>query len=209
MTAALLTAALLTAALICGIRFEKVFPKSTPAYVSIEISESGAGVFKTDPNDELPVKFQLTGDEASRLFAQAVKVDFSQTVDSPAKVAFMGTKTIHYEHGGKVDEAKWNYTENGDARTLADLFEQITETEQDYIELERTAKYDQVGVNDALLGLQVTWEKKRLVAASQFLPLLDRISGSEKYMSLARKRAAALAATFRAQAAAPASETAR
>ena len=189
---------LLTAFLLPGrLEFTKVFPQSEPAYVGITVESSGAAVFKTDTQDEQPVKFQLTGAETAELFALANKVDLSQKLEAPVKVAFMGTKTIRYENDGKISQQVYNYTDNPDARLLADWFERISETELCFIDLEKSVKYEKIGVNQSLLGLQSAWERKRLVAPQQFLPLLDRVVKSDSYLQMARKRAEALADTFR------------
>jgi hypothetical protein len=192
-TLVLLTALLLDARL----EFTKVFPQSQPAYVGITVESSGAAVFKTDPQDEQPVKFQLSSAETAALFALANKVDLSQKWEAPLKVAFMGTKTIRYENGDKTGQQVYNYTENPDARSLTDWFERISESEQCFIDLERSVKYEKIGVNASLLLLQSEWERQRLVAPQQFLPLLDRVIKSDSYLQMARKRAQALADTFR------------
>ena len=73
----------------------------------------------------------------------------------------------------------------------------MIETEQDFYIVERAVKFDKLGVNEALLQLQTTVERKRLVAPAQFLPLLDRVVKNESYMHMARERAASLAESFR------------
>lgn len=193
MTPLLLLAFVLTGKL----QFTKVFPQSDPAYVGITVETSGAAEFKSDPHDEQPVKFQLSSAETAELFALADKVDLSQKLEAPLKVAFMGTKTIRYEVDGKIGQQAYNYTENPDAKLLADWFERISQTEQCFIDLERSVKYEKIGVNQSLLGLQTEWEHKRLVAPQQFLPLLDRVVKGDSYLQMARKRAQALADTFR------------
>lgn len=63
--------------------------------------------------------------------------------------------------------------------------------------LDRTAHFEKLGVNEVLLQLQVTWERNRLVAPEQFLPLLDRIANNESYLHISRERAAAIADSIR------------
>jgi hypothetical protein len=194
-----MTAWIVTLAMLADGRliFIKTFPQSDPPYVGITVEQSGAGEFKSAPNDDQPVTFALTPPETADLFAAADKIDFSQRLESPAKVANMGMKTIRYEKGSKAASQTFNFTENPDAQALAAWFENISESEQCYLTLERTAKYEKVGVNDALLRIQSAWENKRLIALQQFLPLLDRVAKGESYMRIARERAAALARTFR------------
>jgi hypothetical protein len=133
------------------------------------------------------------------MFALAARLDhFKRPLESGLKVAMMGIKTFRIEDGGEQREVKFNYSEDADARALQDWFERISETEQNFINLERTVKYDKLGVNAAILQLQVTIDRKRLVAPEQFLPLLDRVARNDSYLNMARSRAAGLAEAFRA-----------
>jgi hypothetical protein len=93
---------------------------------------------------------------------------------------------------------KFNYSEDLEAKALLDWFERISETERALIELERTVRFDKLGVQDAILRIEVERDQKRLVAEEQFLPMLDRIVKNESYLHMARTRAAALAESIRA-----------
>jgi hypothetical protein len=46
--------------------------------------------------------------------------------------------------------------------------------------------------------VQASYERKRLVAPRQLLPMLDRVAKNETYMHMARERAAELADAIRA-----------
>ena len=48
------------------------------------------------------------------------------------------------------------------------------------------------------MRIEVTRDQKRLVAEEQFLPLLDKVVNNEKFLHMARSRAAALAESIRA-----------
>ena len=65
------------------------------------------------------------------------------------------------------------------------------------MELETAARFEKLGVEKALLRIEISWNNKRLVAPEQFLPTLDRIQRSESYMHMARSRAAALSEHIR------------
>jgi hypothetical protein len=178
--------------------FTKEFRGSTPAWVNITVEQTGETVYKEAPNDEYPIKFKLRDEETGDIFRLVDKLDrFSHPLESNLKVANMGTKTFRFEDGAKTAEVKFNYSLDENARALADWFERIIESEQRLIMLERTVKFDKLGVNDALLQLQVSWDKKRLVATDQYLPLLDRVIKNDSYLHMARERAAELADLFR------------
>jgi hypothetical protein len=179
--------------------YSKSFPGSTPAWLEIAIEKNGAGQYKEDPKDEDPLKFQLTGEESSQIFSLADKLGhFSRPLESGLKVANMGMKTFRYEADGKASEIKFNYSEDPDARALTEWFERIAETERSLIELERAVRFDKLGVQQAILRIEIIRDQKRLVSPEQFLPMLDRIVKNESFLHIARDRAAALAEWIRA-----------
>jgi hypothetical protein len=195
----LLCGSALTAADAPRLFYSKSFPGSLPAYVAISVEKTGAGEYKEAPDDDRPLKFQLHEDEVNEIFALAEKLGrFNRVLESPLKVAFMGTKTFRFEDGGNKGEVKFNFSEDPTARALADWFERISESEQHRINLERAAKYDRLGIMKALLLYEISWDRKRLVGVEQFLPILDRIAKNDIYMHAARLRAAGLADAIRA-----------
>lgn len=179
--------------------YSKSFPRSTPPYVAITLDRNGNAEYKESPEDDQPVRFQVPESELAQIFRLTDKLErFTRPLESPLKVAFTGAKTFRFENGSETNEVQFNYSEDADARLLADWFERIAETEQHRISLERAAKYDKLGVHKALLLLQASLERKRLVAPQQLLPMLDRIAQNGEYLHMARERAAGLAETIRA-----------
>jgi hypothetical protein len=196
----LLAAGLCAAAQSPQIFYSKKFPGSTPAYVQITIEKDGSSVYMEDPKDEQPLKFQLTENETAAIFGLAEKLDnFKHPLESGLKVANMGIKTFRYQNGAEKNEQSFNYSTDENARALSDWFERIVESERLLIELERTVRFDRIGVNQAVMDLAVSYERKRLIAPEQFLPMLDRIAKNDTFVHMARERAASLADAFRAQ----------
>jgi hypothetical protein len=122
---------------------------------------------------------------------------FQRPVESGLKIANLGLKTFRFEDGAEHHEIQFNYSQDVNAQMLLDLFERITETEQHFANLDRTAHFDKLGVNDVLLQMQVTLEHNRLIAPEQFLPLLDRIAKNESYLHISRELAATMADAIR------------
>lgn len=179
--------------------YSKSFPGSAPPWEEITVDKSGAGLYKDDPKDEDPLKFQLSEAEASQMFSLADKLDrFSHPLESGLKVANMGMKTFRYETGEtKAGEVRFNYTEDLDAKALTDWFERIADTERGLIALQVAARFDKLGVQDAILRIEIIRDQKRLIAPHQFLPMLDRVAKNESFLNIARSRAAALADSIR------------
>lgn len=197
----LLSCLLLGALIACAgpsVFYSKSFPGSVPAFVSVEIQKDGSAVYKEAPEDENAVEFHLAAADADEVFAMVEKLErFKQPLESNLKVANMGMKTFRFQDGAEKREVKFNYSLDPNAKLLLDWFERLTETQQLLFTLERTVRFDHLGVNQSLLQLEAAYDRKRLIAPDRFLPMLDRITKSEKYLNMARERAGTIAATIR------------
>jgi hypothetical protein len=166
--------------------------------MSITVERDGQMTYQQAKDDDNPVHVQLNHATTQELFALADKLDrFQHPLESNLKIANLGIKTFRYEDGAERHEVQFNYSEDLNAQALLDRFERINETEQHFIDLDRTAHFEKLGVDEVLLQMQVTMEHDRLVAPEQFLPLLDRIAKNESYLHISRERAAAMAETIR------------
>jgi hypothetical protein len=178
--------------------YSRSFPGSAPPYFQVTLEQNGDAEYREAADEDDPLKFHLAEAEAHEMFGLAEKLDcFKHPLESPVKVAFMGTKTFRWENGDQKSEVKFNFSEDPQARELMDWFERMGESAQHRIELERTAKYDRLGVLKALLLLESAMDRKRLVGLDQYLPVLDRIARNESYMHTARARAAEIAEAIR------------
>ena len=182
-----------------SITYVKAFPASNPPWVSVQLSKDCSGVFRDKADDpEDTVEFELAPEECDEIFALAAKLDhFKRPLESGLKVANMGKKTFRWEDGAEKQETSFNYSLDESGRALHDWFEKITETQYLHFDLERTAKFDRLGVNRTLLQLEAAWDRKRLVGCERFLPLLDRVARNDGYLNMARERAAVIAAAIR------------
>jgi hypothetical protein len=178
--------------------YSKYFKGSVPEFVAITVEQDGGVIYQEAKDDDNPVHIQLDSASSQELFSLAEKLGrFQRPVESGLKIANLGTKTFRFQDGTEQHETQFNYSEDVNAQMLLDHFERITETERHFINLDRTAHFEKLGVNDVLLEMQVTWEHNRLVAPKQFLPLLDRIANNESYLHISRERAAAIAEAIR------------
>jgi hypothetical protein len=179
--------------------YTKVFPGSAPPYVKITIAQDGALTYQEEANDPEPVKVQLDAASTAAIFDLAVKLNhFKNKLESGLKVARTGDKTYRWDEGGSSFEVRYNHTNDTNARALQDWFEHITESQRLLADLERTYKYDRLGVNEIVVRLDVAWQQKHLVAPDQFTGILDRIAKNESLLNMARDRAAGLSEAFKA-----------
>jgi hypothetical protein len=180
--------------------YSRAFPGSKPDYIQIVLEKNGDGVYQEAVDDELPLKFKLTDVETQTVFGLADKLErFKRQLETPmkVKVAFMGTKTFRFVNGDEKTEVQYNFSEDVSAQQLQDWFERMAESAQHRIDLERAAKYDHLGVDGALQGLEAAFENDRIVSPEQFLPMLDRIAKNETYMHQSRARASEMADAIR------------
>lgn len=172
--------------------FSRTFPGSVPPYFEVTIDGDGSAVYKEAPDDEFPIEFQLAPEERERVFGLVDQIDFSEPFEkSKRKVAFTGDKVLRYEGEGG-GEVRFAYTEHEAAADLTTFFVYVAETERHLIALERALQFDRLGVNKALLQFQASYDKDRVIAPKQFLPLLREIVAQDKVVHLARSRASAL-----------------
>ena len=178
--------------------YSRSFPGSVPPYFQVTLEQNGDVEYREAPDEDNPLKFHLAEADTREVLGLAEKLDyFKHPLESTLKVAFMGMKTFRYENGDQKSEVKFNFSEELAARELVDWFERMAESAEHRIELERTAKYDRLGVLKALLLLESAMDRKRLVGLDQYLPMLDRIAKNENYMHTARARAAEIAEAIR------------
>jgi hypothetical protein len=179
--------------------YSRDFKGSEPPYFQVTLTKDGNAEYREAVDDDLPVRFKLDENDLNAVFGLAEELGFfNHALESPVKVAFMGTKTFRYENGAQRAEVKFNYSQDPNALALVDWFERMGETARERIDLERAAKYDHLGVFKAVTAVEAAMEENRLVAPEQFLPMLDRVAKNESYMHTARVRAAELADAIRA-----------
>jgi len=179
--------------------YSKSFPGSSPEFVLITLESSGKAEYKESVNDDMPVRFRLKQDQADTIFALAAKLDkFQRPLESGLKVANMGMKTFRWEEGtSKPAEVKFNFSQDVDAQAILDWFEKMSESANHFIALERSVRYDKLGVNQVLLQFNAAFDRGRVLGLDQFLPLLDRVIKNDGYLNMDRERAVKLADTIR------------
>jgi hypothetical protein len=179
--------------------YTKVFKGAQPEFWRVELNPDGSAVYKESENDEQPVPFSIAPESAAEIFGIVSRLDNGKrALESNLKVANMGQKTILYEDGPERHEVTFNYSLDKDAQALADRFERISETQQYIFALERTVRFDKLGVNKVLLQIESAHDRNRLLGHERMIPLLERVAKNGSYLNMARERAEKLIAAFKA-----------
>jgi hypothetical protein len=183
------------------ITYRKVFKTSFPEFVEIKVKQNGSGVYdiRQLDDDPSPQTFEIGPSLAQKIFDLAGKMHDFQGVDLEVhkRLANLGEKTFRYDKGAENHETTFNYTLDATATQLLTMFEGLARQESDLSDLQRTMKYDRLGVNDTVLQIQTDYDNKQLPEPDRFLPLLDQLAGDAKYIDIARDRARTLAGRIR------------
>ncbi len=174
--------------------FSRDFPGSIPSYFEVELTSDGNAIYREEPDEEDPWAFTLRPRETKVIFELVKKLDgLRRPIRNDRKVAFTGDKILRYDSGnGQREEAAYVYTEEPDAKTLESWFLRMAESANHLFELERVVRFDRLGVNKTLLYFQTSFDKNRIVASQHFLPVLRKVAGDQRFVHIARARAAAL-----------------
>jgi hypothetical protein len=186
------------------ITYRKVFKSSYPEFVEIKLNESGHGTFDMRQLDEEanPQPFEVNASLAARIFALAAKLHNFQGVDLDVhrRIANLGEKTLKYDKGAETHEVKFNYTLDDSAGQLMAIFEGLARQATDLSDLERTMRYDRLGVNDVLQQIEQDYNNKQFPEPERMLPALDQLAADDKFIDIARQRARTLAGKIRSRA---------
>jgi len=183
------------------ITYRKVFKSSYPEFVEIKLNESGRGTFDMRQLDEEanPQPFEVNASLAARIFGLAAKLHNFQGVDLDVhrRIANLGEKTLRYDKGAETHEVKFNYTLDDSAGQLMAIFEGLARQATDLSDLERTMRYDRLGVNDVLQQIEQDYNNKQFPEPERMLPALDQLAADDKFIDIARQRARTLATKIR------------
>jgi hypothetical protein len=80
---------------------------------------------------------------------------------------------------------------------LLDIFEGLSRQQSDLSDLQRTMRYDRLGVNDVLGQIEKDYNRNLLPDPARLLPALDQLAADVHYVNIARERARTLAGRIR------------
>lgn len=183
------------------ITYRKVFKGSVPESVEITISEAGKCTYDIRQLAEDPKaqEFEVGQPIRDKIFSLAKELNYfrNQDLDVHRKIANLGAKTFRYEKDGIANETTYNYTLNTPATQLQQIFEGLS-YQQDHMQtLQRTLKYDRLGLYDALGYLQADLDNGVIPEPEHLLPVLEQIANDSHVIEIARSRARAITTKIR------------
>jgi hypothetical protein len=182
--------------------FRRVFPASTPEFIEIivlEDSDSASYEIRQLEEEAGALPFVVSAPLRAKMFSYAAELNHFEGLDLDVhrKIANLGEKTFRWEQGSKKFETRFNYTLNNPATQLLQIFEGLARQQEHFVLISRRMKYDRLGINDALLQFESDLNRGLMPEPSRLVPLLDQISGDNKFVEIARQRARTLANRIR------------
>jgi len=183
------------------ITYRRVFKGSTPEFIEIKIADQGKATFEIRQLEEDPAAepFEVGAPVRQKIFelTSDLKNFAIADLDIQKRIANLGQKTFRYERDSEVHETTFNYTLNASANMLMQIFEGLARQQGDLVLLERSVKYDRLGVNDALRQFEADMDHRLLPEPERLLAVLDQIGADSHFVDIARTRARALAERIR------------
>jgi hypothetical protein len=182
--------------------YRRIFKSSVPEFIEIKIPQNGeqSSVEIRQLDDEPGASpFEIGAPLRSKVFELIGQLGYFKGLDLDVhrKIANLGAKTFEWNNGPEAYTVTFNYTLNSAAIQLLQICEGLAR-EQELLELlQRRAKYDRLGVNDALMQFENDLNKGILPEPARALPLLDQIAADSRFVEIARQRARSLAERIR------------
>lgn len=184
------------------ITYRKVFKSSFPEFTEIKVSRSGAATYdiRQLSDASTPQAAQMSAPLVARIFDLAAKLRDFDGIDLEMhhRIADLGQKTFTYQRGSETHAVTFNYTLNEPAGQLLAIFDDLAREQTDLSDLQRTMRYDPLGVNDVLQQVEKDYNNRLFLQPDQFLPVLDQLAADTHFIDIARQRARTLAARIRA-----------
>lgn len=182
--------------------YRRIFKSSVPEFIEIRIPDDGEKpTYEIRQLDEDPgaSPFELSASLRSKIYELIHELHYFKGLDLDVhrKIANLGEKTFQWDKDSESYSVKFNYTLNTAASQLLQICEGLARELQLLELLERRAKYDRLGVNDALLQFESDLNKGILPEPSRALPILDQIANDPRFVEIARQRSRALAERIR------------
>jgi hypothetical protein len=181
------------------VKFVMDWSAQNPSHYSIVIDSAGHAIYLSEPSadanggsapDPYTVEWTVSDATRQKIFDAMPKLNFLHgNFESKSKVAMTGKKTLSYTDTSHNNSITFNYSDNATVRDLTHLFQAIEATTESGQKLAHDLRYDKLGVDADLKGLQ---EQQRQGDAEEFSaiePILQKIANDDAMLRMSQQRA--------------------
>jgi hypothetical protein len=186
-----------------SITFERSWEAYTPQQVTITVSADGHAKYvshsagkQPDEADDYQTEFTVSPSCRDKLFSNARVANYFDGDFTFKKHAVAGTgkKTLAYADPARHFKTTYDYSENKAIMEITSIFQGISNTFEYGRKLEFKHRFDKLGLEDELKGMESAAEGHNLAQLQLIAPTLESILEDASVLNIARQRAKRLLA---------------
>ena len=172
---------------------------SPPLQYTLSVDEEGTGIYVphlagiASPDANAGASegktIHLSADVVKKVFAAVPLVEGGRCETHSKSIAKTGLKTLHYVGNGRDAQCTYNYSDEDRVNEATVAFQAIAETLQFGDRLAAKLRFDRLGLDAELDGLQTAVTEGRALEVGNIAPLLKTISQDERVMDRVRRKA--------------------
>ena len=188
------------------ITYDRLWEAFTPQNVNITVQSDGTTKYvsrnplkpkaEQEADPEYMLQFTMSKQNREKLFRQARDADYFHGDFKFTKhaVSSTGKKTLTYADQSQHFETTYDYSENKDIEEITNLFQGISNTLEHGRKLVFLRRFDRLGLESELKGMESAAESHSLEELQVIAPLLEEIVKDPAILNIARQRAKRLLA---------------
>lgn len=186
-----------------SITFDRVWNDFKPQSVTMTIFANGAGKYRSrnpektgDEVDDFQAEFTMSRAACDKLFRYAKEAGYFDGDFTFRKhvVASTGKKTLSYSDPARHFSTTYDYSENKAIQEITNTLAGISATIEHGRKLQFLHRFDKLGLEDELKGMEAAAENHNLAELQIIRPTLESIAGDSTVLNIARQRAKKLLA---------------
>ena len=193
------------------ITFDRVWEGYTPQNVNITVQATGPAKYisrnpftppdQTGADPDYLLNFTVSARNAEKLFRDAKEANYFNGDFTFKKhaVATTGKKTLTYVDPIRHFETAYDYSENRAIQEITNIFVGISATIEHGRKLQFLHRFDKLGLEDELKGMENAVENHNLAELQIIAPTLQSIADDTTVLNIARQRAKRLLAKAKSE----------
>lgn len=183
------------------IAFDRFWEAADPQDYTITVKSSGEAHYvsrnptriekgEQEPDPEYTLDFTVSPANRDRVFTLARDVNYFQgDFNYKHKIADTGKKTLTYADPVRNFQTTYNFSENRSIEEITKLFEGISAVIEHGRKIEFLRRFDKLGLDDELKGLEGMADAGYLAEIQIIAPLLENLAKDTTVLHMARERA--------------------
>ena len=191
-----------------SITFARVWDDFKPQSVTMMVSASGAAKYSSsnprktgDDVDDYKTEFMMSPARRDKLFRYAKEANYFEGDFTFKKhpVASTGKKTLAYSDAARHVTTSYDYSDNRAIAEITNIFLGISSTIEHGRKLAYLHRFDKLGLEDELKGMESAAEAHNLAELQIIAPTLEKIVADSAVLNIARQRAQKLLAKAKSE----------